>query len=560
LPLKKILPFLLVTVISYLVAFGLLVLVNDYQIASFRRFGLLSLAIAPFFFLIGLRLVGRSGLAFSAVVQDRALWKQFGWTALLALVAAAVLAFSPGEWARNLASTSLVALLLLACGGLALWLVQAGRPALLTRLALALLVAGGLAGTGLFFEMARFVRLYGDDFCYQNLVLSRGYLATVSYFYFNWSGRLISGFVAFAGLGRPAALLLQIGLAVGAIFFAAFAFTQKTGRQAERLAWSLGLALWLPFLVFALTPDPYKSIYWSLAAAGYLPLLVFLPLYLFWLWRAFSQETSRVALMALSGTVLALLLTLTHEVASLPVVALTGAALLVLWIRKEPDRSRWMILAAALLASLVGSAAAILAPGNFARQVAQAYPQSPGLLDLLWLNTRFALDYLAAILGGRNSLFLAGAFLAGWLSPRKAIQYRFAPLYVLLLTGLMVWLSFLSGTYAAQAQVPPRVQMIPTIFLVGGFFLAGLLSARPAAQPVALAALAMFLLVGGVFFTGVVSRKAELRLPLVRFAQDWDRRDALLRSTAAEAYQIPIPWDAWEQEFSCTLEYYQRSK
>ncbi|MCU0489229.1 MAG: DUF6056 family protein [Anaerolineales bacterium] len=557
---SKLLRLLPVAVASYLLAFGALVLVNDYQIASVRRFGLLALAMAPFFFLISLWLARRSGLTFPAVLQDRALRKQFGWTALLALAISAALAFSSVEWARSLAATGLVALLLLACAGLALWLGWPGRPVLLTRLALALMVAGGLVGTGLFFEMARFVRLYGDDFCYQNLVLSRGYLATVSYFYFNWSGRLISGFVAFAGLGRPAALLLQIGLAVGAIFFAAFAFTQKTGRQAERLAWSLGLALWLPFLVFALTPDPYKSIYWSLAAAGYLPLLVFLPLYLFWLWYALSQETRRVALMALSGMVLALLLTLTHEVASLPVVALTGAALLVLWFQKERNRRRWMILLVALLASLLGSAAAILAPGNFARQVAQAYPQSPGLFDLLWLNTRFALDYLVATLGGQNGLFLAGAFLAGWISPRKVIQYHFAPWFVLLLTALMVWLSFLSGTYAAQAQVPPRVQMIPTIFLVSGFFLAGLLSARLTVQPVAQAALAIFLLVGVLFFSGVVSEKAELRPPLARFAQDWDRRDALLRSTTAEAYQIPIPWDAWEQEFSCTLEYYQRSK
>lgn len=557
---SKLLRFLPLAVVSYLLAFGLLVLVNDYQVASFRRFGLLSLAIAPCFFLIGLWQAGRERPTFSAYLKDRGPREQLAWVALLALLVAIVLAFTPGDWKRSLAATGLVALLLLVCGGLALWLVWSERPALLTRLALALMVAGGLLGTGLFFEMARFVRLYGDDFCYQNLVLSRGYLATVSYFYFNWSGRLISGFVAFAGLGQPAAILLQIGLVVGAIFFAAFAFTAKTGRRGERLAWSLGLALWLPFLAFALTPDPYKSIYWSLAAAGYLPLLVFLPLYLFWLWRAVSGEIRNPGWFGLTGAALVLLLTLTHEVASLPVVVLTGAALLVLWMRKAQERSRWMVLAVALLASLAGSAAAILAPGNFARQVAQAYPQSPGLGDLLWLNTRFALEYLAATLDGQNGLFLAGAFLAGWISPRRVVQLRFAPLYVLLLTALMVWLSFLSGTYAAQAQVPPRVQMIPTIFLVGGFFLAGLLSARPNVQPVALAALAMFLLVGCFFFTGVVSEKAALRPPLVRFAQDWDRRDALLRSTDAEAYQIPIPWDAWEQEFSCTLEYYQRSK
>lgn len=557
---SKLLRLLPLAVVSYLLAFGLLVLINDYQIASFRRFGLLSLSIAPLFFFIGLLLTGRSEFSFSAFLQDHGLRQQLAWVAPFALLVATALAFSLGDWKRSLAATGLVALLLLVCGGLALWLVWSNRPALLTRLALALMVVGGLLGTGLFFEMARFVRLYGDDFCYQNLVLSRGYLATVSYFYFNWSGRLISGFVAFAGLGQPVAILLQIGLAVGAIFFAAFAFTEKTGRQGERLVWSVGLALWLPFLVFALTPDPYKSIYWSLAAAGYLPLLVFLPLYLLWLWRAGSGEIRNPRLFGLVGAALVLLLTLIHEVASLPVVALTGAALLVPWIRKERDRRRWILLALVLLASLAGSAAAILAPGNFARQVAQAYPQSPGLFDLLGLNTRFALEYLAATLDGRNGLFLAAAFLAGWLSPRRAVQLRFTPIYVLLLTGLMVWLSFLSGTYAAQAQVPPRVQLIPTIFLVGGFCLAGLLSARPAVQPVALAALAMFLLVGGIYFTGVVSEKAELRPPLVRFAQDWDRRDALLRSTDAAAYQIPIPWDAWEQEFFCTLEYYQRSK
>jgi hypothetical protein len=313
--------------------------------------------------------------------------------------------------------------------------------------------------------------------------------------------------------------------------------------------------------VFALAPDPYKTIFWTVASTDYLPLLFLLPFYFLLLVAALQSRLRHRWFASLAAFLISFLLTNTHEVATLPVIFL-NLSLFTLTLHQDRDRTgRVMLLGFTLLGSLAGSAVTILSPGNFSRQVSQAYLGSPGPIETLRLTSVYFLEYLGGTFTSPSWILLLTAFFIGLLGPKLAGPVSgdkpgVYPWLALALSLVMAWLAFIPGVYAAQAQIPPRAQFIPTLFLVYGFLAAGFLSQCLSCRWLMMATLAIVLFVCLFYSPAVISQKMALVQPLIRYAQDWDERDQLLRHTPAGSYPISIPWDEVEQEFYCLVDYY----
>lgn len=555
----KIVRVLLLITLSLFLSWGLVIIANDFQIHSYRRFMVLSVWIAPLTFLI-LFLLTRLLTTSTVALKDKSLQKSLFFIVVLSVLTSLLLIPRTTDVIRYFVTFLVVGVTFFSLATITLLFVRKGYERYFSSAIVAYLSMVGVIGFSLFLFMSRFVRMYGDDFCYRNLVLQFGYIPAVIGFYLNWSGRLSSIFLSFAASGIYFGVGAQILLAGFSGFSAAYRFSKPITKKYFRILWSLAVATLIPCLIFALIPDPYKTIYWTVASTDYLPLLILAPLYLLLISNTFEGKYLNLALYATFGFLLSFLLTNTHEVAALPVLFLNALFFIVAFITDRANRGKLLILGLALAGSVLGAAVTILSPGNFVRHTAQAYPQPPGLITLVMQNSTYVFQFLVEILHGQKWLMLFSAFILGYIGPKISIRSKFSALIVLLIVCCMVWLSFLPGVYAAQVQIPPRAQFIPTLFLVMGFFCMGCLTHFEAGRPVILATASIYLLLSIFFFRDLFRKKMDLVTPFIHYAQDWDERDDLLRETDTAPYKIKIPWDSTEQEFNCVLDYYERIK
>ncbi|MEJ2303144.1 MAG: hypothetical protein P8Y14_16580 [Anaerolineales bacterium] len=433
-------PFLLLP-ISLILSYGLVIIANHFQLFSYTRFGILALYLTPAVFLAILLLSHRFPLS-DAWRRSRDFRREALWLAGLALIASLALTPVYEGVIRYLATLAIVSSALLIWGTiLALPAIsgetqraeqsQAAQATAvkpepypweknyIEKILLAFFVLVGAIGTGIFLYMAPFVRMYGDDWCYHTQALVRGIFAASIYHYLTWSGRFSSNFLLFAGAGSRWTPLIQMMLVVASIFtlsYLALSASAFGGRQAGlsrplRILWSLACAFFIPFITFSITPDPYKSLYWIVSSVAVLPFMILIPAYLALakplLAGSRSEELSpvsrgRAAGYAVFAFALGFMVSTIHEVATLPVMILSGVLFSLALFSKGrrpagADRYRTIILAAALGGSLLGFVITFFSPGNAIRHARQGYLGPPDVLTLLRLNTGYFLNYLIRI-------------------------------------------------------------------------------------------------------------------------------------------------------------------
>ena len=550
----KIVRQLVILLLSAIFSYGLIILWNGFKILSYTRFLTESLFLLPVVFLAG-NLV----LHYFPLPDRLSDLKPLRWQILFAVAALLAVSFilvpSYSGVIRYLITVSIVFLTLIIFCAFALLPVWRMGSRYLINAALVVTLLAGLAGLTIYLYLALHSRLYGDDFCYYSRTLTMGYWPTVVDFYYHWSGRVSSTFLVFSASGFWFSPLILISLVSVTFFIFAYGVSMRL-KKPERWIWSLACAALLPFLVYALSPDPYKSLFWIVSLVIGVPVTLLLPMFLLWVQKVFSAQKINRYLYAIIGSMLAFVIATIHESPTVAMIILTGFLLLVILLDRERKPDRPWLVAAALAGSLVGFIVTVTAPGNASRHDIQGYLPPPGLLTVLQLSTRFFLDYLGIVAKQTGWIFLIPALFLGYYAGSPTRRGWIAPLAVLVVAVLMAWSSFLPGAYTAQASIPTRTQLIPTTFLVLGAFCAAFVAPRLKLQTFSMAILAAYLLLSLFFIRDLLRTEYRLVPPMVKYAQDWDARDRLLRSTDAKAQLINVPWDENEQKIQCVDEYY----
>jgi len=541
---------------SLLLAFGLVVIANGFRILSFTRFLGISALLAPIIFLLLYLLTWRH------LIPDRFCpLRDHRVGALTVILAALMLSIllvpQYIDTGRYLLTVIIVLLALLIWSIFAVLPDMIGGNDYLEKIFLYLSLLAGFAGIILFLYMSLHARMYGDDFCYHVNVLINGYLPTVIDFYLTWSGRFFSNFVLFAASGFRWASLIQILLIVLSCLLCTYLLTPFSDHKKASLLWSAACGMLIPFLVFSLTPDPYKTLFWLVSSAALLPVLILLPVYLLLVWLTFRGDQLRPGSYSIFGFTLSFLITTTHEVATLPLLALNACLLLAAFLIRSSNRYIKLITGAFLAGSIAGALVTLLSPGNYGRHAVQDYPPPPDPLALVQSNTSFFLSFIGDILAGPGWLALIGVFTLGYLGWMVKNGRIITLGIVISLTAGMVWLSFIPGTFVAQVPIPARSQFIPTIWLVIGTFCGGLLSPRIKSRYVFLSLLSIFLLLSAFNYTKLILISYNMVDPIVEYAMDWDERHRLMLSSRRLPERIKVPWDEVEQKLDCIIHYYE---
>ncbi|NMB90391.1 MAG: hypothetical protein GYA17_18680 [Chloroflexi bacterium] len=543
-------PLPLAALLAAATAPGIVLAAAGFRLSSGARLGvqaglLAALLLLPLYLLLRRRSLGA---AFQFSIQPLSTLLA-GAAALLAGLALA----QPGQSLARLGITAaLLGLALFSAGGLLAGLSTPGR---VRALALGVFLLLGAAGLGLLYYAGIFVRTYGDDFCFTVLRSHLGYWQSVWFFYQTWSGRVFYNLVLFAFASAHLAPLVQ--LVTMTLCTVALARAIRPGRTAGDWLAAAAAGLCLPFILLAILPDLYKTVYWTSASLNLLPVLAALPLHLGLAWVA-SRRTNAAWPLAAAGFLVCLMASSTHEVAAPPVLLLNVALLAAVYFAPPPRPGRALpaYLWAALAGSALGLAAALLSPGNYARQAAQLYPAPPGLLAMVELVWVYFMEYARATLAPHWALLLSALALGALLRPPLAVRRWPVALAALLVTLGLTLACFAPGVYATSSNLPLRTQAIPTGILVYGLFLSGVGLPRLADGPPARYALLLILAVFAQAGVWQVQRDARVASQMAAYARQWDQRDRLLREEATSPYPIDIPWDEVEQEFSCLVEYY----
>jgi hypothetical protein len=551
----KILRLFILLLTSYILAFGLVVMANGFMILSFARFAGTAALITPIIFIL-LIILNRFYPLPELYCPLRERRKEALTVLLAALALALLLVPLEAITARYLITVIVVSLTLFVWSVFALLPYINGVDGYLDKIYIFISLIFGLLGISLFLYMALQARMYGDDFCYHINVLENGYLPTVIDFYLTWSGRFSSNFVLFAASGFRWASLIQIALIIISVSVCAYLLTPFSDHKKKRLLWSAACGALIPFLVFSLTPDPYKTLFWLVSSAALLPVLILQPAYLLLVWFTFQGGQTRPGSYSVLGFTLSFLITTTHEVATLPLLALNASLVLAAFLIRKDNLDVKLIIWAAFTGAFAGALVTVLAPGNYGRHSVQAYPPPPDIYTLVQTNTTFFVNFMKEVLAGPGWLALIGVFILAYLGWMERTG-RFITLgIVALLTAGMVWLSFIPGTYVAQVPIHPRSQFIPTIWLVIGTFCGGLLSPRIKSRYIYLSLLSIFLLLSAFNYQKLNLSTYGMVDPIRTYARDWDERHSLMLSSRLQPERIEVPWDEFEQKMDCIIHYY----
>jgi len=105
--------------------------------------------------------------------------------------------------------------------------------------------------------------------------------------------------------------------------------------------------------------------------------------------------------------------------------------------------------------------------------------------------------------------------------------------------------------------IPLRTQFIPSLYLVVGAFIVGMLLPRCPLKQVQDSLTVLFLLTL-VFGSRLSIQQLMLTMePVRQYAADWDARDTYIRATGTSPERIAVPWDEYEQNLKEIQRYYR---
>ena len=443
-----------------------------------------------------------------------------------------------------------------------------------------------ISGTSLFLYAATFTRPFADDYCYTNYVRRIGYGPAIIDFYNNWSGRFFSNLLLLGFSEQRFAPLVQILLwvAASALGFYGF-FRSQSG--ARRFWLSLGSGFVVAFSTLALTPDILKSTYWIVSSVAVFPVLILLPLIGYILINSYDKQHKYFPnwVIGLGAFILTVASSTTHEVASPGILLLSATGLFIALITPvRQDRPRFFrLLIWITTAAVIGILIVILAPGNYNRQQNQAYPDFPGLWELIRMTWVFTVNFLAGIfMDPQKGLWLVAVAGFGFSSGKIALaksqtnrlRLKRLMLCIIPILGFALTASaFVPGAYAMSAEIPARSQIIPTGYVVLTTLMWGYIAAQSIPRSTfhhfgvklvvsGFTALLAITLFGSSI--ALLQRAYRVEQHISAYAAAWDARDVDIRSAVADGQliqDITIPriqsWDGPEQKYHCVRDYYR---
>ena len=333
---------------------------------------------------------------------------------------------------------------------------------------------------------AQFVRIYGDDFANVLKLERLGVWGSGMLFYRTWSGRFFSNFLVMGFSDKPWAPLAFL-LAIQGVLF----FTLDRAFKTERRQVSLPLSLLLTAVIYAVTPDMYKSIYWNGTAMYLLPLMLMVPVYLLLAYELGEEHTQMSPSLLFIGIILSFAITTCQESFAIGWLGLHFAGLIRVVAAKPKQNNLGKFLIAGTIGSAAGLTVLLLSPGVASRYIAQEYSTSLNI-PLILSNTilyflRFLRDISRPIYIHHGFirpgwLLLSALFGFTWLADSPLERSHRAALFALGLSLLMALAAFIPGAVILGDTIPYRTQFIPTMILVFGVFMFGMLLPRPKSQ------------------------------------------------------------------------------
>jgi len=450
----------------------------------------------------------------------------------------------------------------LVCVSLVFPLHQYLERSILGHTFLYIAMIAGVCGMAIILINGFSVRMYGDDFCYALQRAAMGWIKSSLNFYHIWSARFFSNFLLMGLSDKHWAPIIELTAILCTTFLAAKSWMES----GHKFFWPAVLAttFFVPFSIFSTVPDLYKSLYWIASSVAVLPVMIFVSLYFFALAHTLRSKKSNVGIIVLGMAATFAIIT-THEVAALGWLLCISILLAIMYIFKPDYRAARTYLIANFFAAVMGMAVLLTSPGITARSLAQGYPPPPSLTKIVMISLSSFAEFIRNITmpyypyqSGRQPAWLFIISLAGlgWYSPFIG-KRRWRTAFLVLITSLMMaFLSFIPGAYATSGSIPLRTQLIPVAFLLTGIYICGLFIPQFSnnIRPNIFVCLIIGCLILGSYKS--ISQTAKTIQPMRQYAYEWDMRDAISETHPYEIRRINIPWEEYEQEFSCTQDYY----
>ncbi|MEW5745313.1 MAG: DUF6056 family protein [Nitrospirota bacterium] len=405
-----------------------------------------------------------------------------------------------------------------------------------------------------------FSRFLADDYCSAGMARLEGVLGGAAYWYMHWTGRfsanLLDALAGYIGPGitpyAPAAALMA-WLAV--LSFPLYQCSPVSEKGQERYL-SLLMAAAILFTTLEITPNAAQSLYWGQGMRSVVPPLILASAYaglvLYYQQRLQSSGSSSVLLMV-SGAVTFVAGGFGETYAVLQTSALLVLLMVVMADAGHSRRNLLVFVAAGLLGSALAMVTIVAAPGNKFRQA--LYPPPPGIEELLRVAMRSMLDFIKTIVASKRHLSSLlglvalsammghGAFRAG--NPAAPSGRKDPGLLALPPIALVLLLScFVPAAYGMSGAPPKRTLIIPcfvlTCALTAWGYLAGQALYRTGYRLPEKKRLPWRPAIAAIVFITLLNtswaacRIVRLQPAASRFAADWDRTDALIRSAKTE--------------------------
>ena len=426
----------------------------------------------------------------------------------------------------------------------------------------------GLIGTVIVIINSLSIRMYGDDFCSAVQFEKLGLLKSGLWLYNSWSARFFSNFfvVGFSNQYRgPIFFLFFIQIS---IFFSFLNFVKRD--TVDRFLLALAVAFFIPFSIYIVTPDLYKSLYWISSALTLLPLLVMIPIYLSIIYQYLSKNQRNFQWSLIVGVLLSFAITTTHEIAALGWFIMHAIGLIWSYLVGSKNIGLRNYLFAGLIAASIGIIVLLSSPGVGARVASQSFPPPPPIKEIILFTARDVFDFVKNISlpiyryhGESRSgwFFIIAVGGLGWISETPIHRHFRDAALVFIATIAMIVVSFFPGVYITSSTIPLRTQFIPSLYLVFGVFTFGMCLPRFSNN---LLKTFLTFLIMIIMFSGAYVGVSQLLLtiePMRQFAREWDLRDETVRMTLEAPQRIEdVPWDKYEQGFNCVQSYYQTKK
>jgi hypothetical protein len=346
-------------------------------------------------------------------------------------------------------------------------------PALLNRWPPKVLAPASFLGLMPWIVLVFWVSPSADDFCYFASVRQHGWAGAQLWWYGTHSGRF-SATALQTGVGWLIdSLSRDVWTTLRFVALADLALIWLLGWRFVRImaghwprAWRLVATNIMVSVLLVSLVNAKEAVYWLNAAMAYLPPALFVWWLLQALARMMQDDVSPEPGETAGLTVAAFVAAGMNELVAPTVIAVLAGMAYLQWRRRHPasDQGRLLLIA---LATLIGFAVVVLAPGNAMRL--DAYPGSRDVLAAPLRGAAALLAFLVLRLGGTPALIgwlgVAGLVSAQDARRRHREPAASSPLWLMPALFLVVgWVELSIGYFSMGSLLPTRAQNMLFVF------------------------------------------------------------------------------------------------